>query len=325
VAPQSRGIPKPLNRLENTTHPVTVGVDIAKGKFDTARLGADGKYKHKKFTNNDAAGFAEFTAWLGGFGGERPLVCMEATGAYSLPLAEHLADLGWPVSVVNPACIAAFAKALLIRAKTDKADAKLVARLAREAQPKPWTPPPANIRLLQALLRRVGDLHEMIQMERNRQGTASADLEGSIQTVLERLEAELGAVRRRIKDHIDGDPDLRGRADLLETIPGIGETAAAHLLVALSPHYGFESAKQAAAHAGLDVRIRQSGKWQGQSKIAKCGHPLLRKALYMPAVAAQRWSPAISTFRDRLRANGKSGKSIFTECRCASAKALSRW
>jgi transposase len=308
---------QPLDRLGDTMHTTTVGVDIAKAKFDTARLGADGKYKHKKLANTPA-GFAEFAAWLEGFGGERPLVCMEATGAYGVPLAEYLADRGWPVSVVNPARIAAFAKTELSRAKTDKADAKLIARFAREKQPETWVPPPANIRLLQALLRRADDLQEMAQMERNRQGTASAGLEGSIEAVLERLEAELESVRRRIKDHVDNDPDLRGRADLLESIPGVGEATAAHLLVALSPHYGFASAKQAAAHAGLDVRIRQSGQWKGQSKMTKCGDPLLRKALYMPAVAAQRWNPAISAFRDRLRANGKNGKAIA----CAAMRKL---
>jgi len=298
-------------------HTTTVGIDIAKAKFDAARLGADGKHKHRKFANTPV-GFAELAAWLEGFGGERPLVCLEATGAYSVPVAEYLADQGWPVSVVNPACIAAFAKTGLSRAKTDKADAKLIARFAREKQPGPWTPPPANIRLLQALLRRADDLQEMAQMERNRQGTAGTDLEGSIQTVLESLEAGLEAVRQRIKDQVDGDPDLRGRAGLLASIPGVGEATAAHLLVALSPHYGFENAKQAAAHAGLDVRIRQSGQWKGQSKMTKCGDPLLRKALYMPAVAAQRWNPAVSAFRDRLRANGKNGKAIA----CAAMRKL---
>jgi transposase len=298
-------------------HKVAVGTDIAKDKFDAARLGEDGKYKHKKFSN-DAEGFAAFLLWLLSFGGERPLVCLEATGAYSTPLAEFLAERGWPVSVVNPARVAAFAKTELSRAKTDQADAKLIARFAREKQPALWTPPPANIRLLQALLRRADDLQDMIQMERNRQGTAGPDLEGSIQAVLERLEAELKAVRLRIRQHIDDDPDLRGRTDRLVSIPGVAETTAAHLLAALSPHYGFKSAKQAVAHAGLDVRIRQSGKWAGQSRITQCGDPLLRKALYMPAVSAQRWNPAIRALRDRLRANGKQGKTIV----CAAMRKL---
>ncbi|WP_442496903.1 IS110 family transposase [Methylobacter sp. sgz302048] len=137
---------------------VTVGVDIAKHKFDVARL-ENGKYKHKKF-DNTPEGFAALIVWLTTFGGVKPSVCMEATGAYSIPLAECLAQSGYPVAVVNPARIKGFAKSELSRIKTDKADAKLIARYAQEKKPPLWTPPPANIRELQALLRRIEDLLE---------------------------------------------------------------------------------------------------------------------------------------------------------------------
>jgi transposase len=80
---------------------VTVGVDIAKLKFDVARL-CEGKYKHAKFTN-DVKGYADFILWLTRFGDKDIRICMEATGAYSLPLAELLADRGYFVSVINPA------------------------------------------------------------------------------------------------------------------------------------------------------------------------------------------------------------------------------
>jgi len=90
---------------------------------------------------------------------------MEATGSYSGPLADYLANHGFNVSLVNPAKIHAFAKSELSRAKTDKADAKLIARYAFMMQPPLWMPPPTNIRELQALVRRVEHLLEMIQME----------------------------------------------------------------------------------------------------------------------------------------------------------------
>lgn len=45
--------------------------------------------------------------------------CMEATGAYGLPLADFLAAKGYPVSIVNPAKIHAFARSELSRPKTD--------------------------------------------------------------------------------------------------------------------------------------------------------------------------------------------------------------
>ncbi len=295
----------------------TVGVDISKDKFDAARLGPEGKYKHKKFAN-DPEGFAAFLGWLASFGDEETHIGMEATGAYSLPLAEFLVGQGYAVSVVNPARIHAFAKASLGRAKTDKADAKLIAQFVREKQPALWTPPPHNIRELQALLRRVEHLLEMRQMEQNRLDTALPAVAGSIKTILESLDRELDATRERIRRHIDDDPDLRHRGDLLGSIPGIGEATLAHLLVALSDHYGFDNAKQAAAHAGLDPRIRESGKWVGKTRLSKSGDPLLRKALYMPALVAWRYNPTIRAFCERLKANGKNGKAIV----CAAMRKL---
>lgn len=296
---------------------IVIGVDIAKLKFDVASL-SDGKYKHKKFTN-DGQGYADFVIWLLALvADDKPLVCMEATGSYSIPLADFLVGQGYPVSVVNPAQIKAFAKSELSRAKTDKADAKLIARYALTMRPPLWNPPPYNVRVLQALVRRVEHLLEMIQMERNRQDTANANIVNSINTVLATLETELEATRKAIHDHIDNDPELKRRHDLLITIPGIGEASIAHLLIVLSGHHGFLTAKQVVAFAGLAPALRESGQWSGKTHLAKNGDSALRKALYMPALVAWRYNPLIRAFCERLKANGKNGKAIA----CAAMRKL---
>lgn len=296
---------------------VAVGIDIAKAHFDAARLGADGKYKHKKFANAPE-GFALFAEWLAGFGPEPAHLCMEATGTYGLPLADFLTARGFHVSVVNPAQPAAFGKSEPSWAKTDKADAKLVARFCLAMRPPAWTPPPADIRELQALLRRLENLLEMQRMELNREDTAAPAVAGSIQVLLAALEGEIKAVREAIRRHIDGNPGLKRRAEPLESIPGVGAATAAWLLTLLGEHRGFDNAKQAVAFAGLAPRLRQSGKWAGQTKLSKTGDPMLRKALYMPTLSALTFNPAIRAFRQRLKANGKPGKSYV----CAARRKL---
>ena len=54
---------------------------------------------------------------------------------------------------------------------------------------------------------------------------------------------------------------------------------------------------------GLAPRLRQSGKWAGQTRLSKTGDPLLRKALYMPMLSALSFNPAIRAFCQRLKAS----------------------
>lgn len=288
--------------------PVVIGVDIAKAKVDIARL-ADGKYRHKAF-DNTPEGFAFFVEGRIGFGDASSAICMEATGAYSIPLAEHLVERGFCVSVVNPAKMAAFAKRELSRAKTDKTDAKLIARYCLAMRPSPWTPPPREIRELQALLRRVEHLLEMERMEKNRLDTADPAVTDFIQSVLAILDHELKTTRNKIRQHIDDNPDLKRRRDLLESIPGVGAATAAWLLTVLSEHDGFTDAKQAVAPVGLAPTIRQSGQWAGKTRISKTGDPRMRKALYRPILSALVFNPAIRAFCQRLKANGKHGMAV---------------
>jgi transposase len=294
---------------------IMVGVDIAKKKFDVARL-QDGTYRHKVFANT-TDGYIAFLAWLAGFGPEPVRVVMEATGVYSVPLAEFLTDQDVWVSVVNPAKIKAFAQSELSRAKTDQADAKLIARYAQERKPSRWNPPPPVIRDVNALLRRVEQLLQMRQMERNRLDTATPTTRVSIQTLLHTVQQEIDATRALIRQKIDDDPELSARRALLDSIPGLGEATIAHLLVLFSHHYGFQSAKQVVAFIGLAPNPYQSGQVI-RTRLSKVGDALLRKILYMPALTARTYNPAIRAFCERLKAQGKNGKAIV----CAAMRKL---
>jgi transposase len=105
---------------------VVLGIDIAKQKFDAALL-VDGKTKHKA-CKNSAEGFETLMLWLEKQGIRKVHACLEATGNYGEDLAIYLHEAGHIVSVVNPARIKGFAQSELIRTKTDKLDAALIAR-----------------------------------------------------------------------------------------------------------------------------------------------------------------------------------------------------
>src|SRR5215212_7872305 len=145
----------------------TLGIDIAKLKFDACLLRADGKLRHKVFANT-AEGFAQFAGWLTRQGAPSVHACMEATGTYGEALALFLHAAGHAVGVVNPAAVKAFAQSRLSRTKTDKVDAELIARFCLAQRPSAWSPPAPEVRELQALARRLESLVEMRVAEENR-------------------------------------------------------------------------------------------------------------------------------------------------------------
>jgi transposase len=282
-----------------------LGIDVAKAKFVSTLLTPDGK-RRRKSCPNTPAGFDELAGWLQHQRVTQVHACLEATGTYGDALATWLYDAGHQVSLVNPAVIRAYAAAQLVRSKTDRLDADVMARFTATQHPPLWAPAAPEIRQLQALVRRLDALHGMRVQEANRlaAGVTVAAVRASIEAVLANLEAQIDHVRKLIREHIDQHPGLRDQRDLLTTIPGIGDTTAAVLLAELFDKR-YASARQAAAFAGLVPRLRESGTLRGRPRLSKIGPSRLRKALYLPALAALRFNPSIRSLRTRLLAAGK--------------------
>ena len=285
-----------------------LGIDVSKSTLDAALLKEGSKPRHKVFSN-DAAGHAALIAWLCEHASHPVHACLEATGTWAQAAALALHQAGHIVSVVNPARTHAFGKSQLKRTKTDKADAILIAEFCRMHNPPVWTPQSPQVQQLQGLVRRLEHLEEMRKMEENRlcSGGLSPQVEASLQEHIGYLTQQIEKTRRQIKDHIDGNPDLKEQADLLQSIPGIGATTTALLLAELGDISHFSNARQVAAFAGLVPRIRESGtSVRGRSRLSKVGSSRLRKSLYFPAITALRFNPLIKSFGLRLSAQGKS-------------------
>jgi transposase len=290
-----------------TTPPIAaLGLDIAKAKFDAA-LRQDGRSYHQSFANT-AAGFTRLLTWLRGRATLPVHACLEATGSYGEALALFLHTQGARVSVVNPAQIKAFAQSELVRTKTDKTDAALIARFCAAQRPAMWTPPPPEQRQLQGLTRRLQALQAMRQQERNRQDLegAGSPIAGSLAEHIAHLDQQIATVQRQITAHLQAWPVLRQQAELLQTIPGIGALTAVRLLAEVPLLGQYRSARQAAAYAGLSPRQRQSGSSVcGKTRLSKVGNATVRRALYLPAVTAMRANPLLREFAQRLLAAGK--------------------
>ena len=287
-----------------------LGIDIAKAKLDCALRLPAGKYKHKVFENKQS-GFIALIEWLDKHDAANAHVCMEATSVYWEAAAEFLANKKMIVSVINPAQIKAFGASRLVRTKTDKVDAQLIAEFCCERRPQPWQAPSPGEQALRALVLRLDALQAMHTQESNRLEVAREVVKADIASHIEWLDSEIKSLIKKIRDHIDADPDMKSKQELLDSIPGIGERTIA-LLLAFCMHPGrFANARQAAAFAGLDPRQHESGSSvRAKPRMSKVGHAFLRKALYMPAMVTLYKTDWGRRFRERLAASGKPPKLI---------------
>lgn len=287
-------------------HPFHLGIDVAKAKLDCALRMPDGKLRHKVIPNTPA-GFEMLRSWLDKQGAHAVHACMEATGTYWEAAAGFLVRCpATTVSVVNPAQIKAFGASRLVRTKTDKVDAGLIAEFCRERCPAPWQAPPPAEQALRALVLRLDALQAMRTQEANRFEVARDAVREGIAKHLDWLDQEIERLIRTIREHIDRDPTLKGKRDLLDSIPGLGERTIATLLAFYASPQRFDNSRQAAAFAGLDPRQHESGSSvRGKVRLSKIGHAFLRKALYMPAMVTLYRTDWGRRFRARLAAAGK--------------------
>jgi transposase len=286
-----------------------LGIDISKATFDVALLvtAETRKPKTRKFDNRPG-GFQALCAWLAKQAVAQVHAVLEATGAYGDALADFLHAAGHRVSIVNPAQIKAFGQVELQRNKTDRADAALIARFGWRQRPAAWTPPAPALRELQALMRHLDDLIAQRTQVSNRltDGRLTSAVEKSWQQVLATLEVQIAAIKAQVETHFTQHPQLKQQRDLLDSLPGVGAETAARLLAEI-PHLAeLNSARAAAAYAGLTPRRHQSGtSVNAPSRMSKIGNARVRYALYFPAITALRCNPAFQQLAARLAAKGK--------------------
>src|SRR5258707_3119746 len=202
--------------------------------------------------------------------------------------------------MVNPARIAAYAKRRLARTKTDTSDAALIARFCAREQPPIWTPPAVEVQELQALVRRVELLQELLQQllqheeHRRQRGGSSSAVRASIEATRAFLRAELAKTPRLVQQQVEQSAERRSQQQLLCALPAVGLWTAARVLAAIAQVRGVVDARQWAASAGLTPPERTSGRSvHHPPRLAKTGTSRLRRARYFPAVVAMRHHPAV--------------------------------
>lgn len=285
-----------------------VGIDISQKTFDVAYVKGSG-IRTVQLQNN-GAGFSALQAMLGSLGSEPVHCVMEASGPYYLPLATYLWESGVGVSVVNPLVVKRFSQMRLLRAKTDRQDAKCLQSYGSTEHPQDWVPNAVYINelsQLQALLDQYIKQRTALKNQLHAQqatGVMNNTFRESAKKILDTLEAEIAELEQKMADL--AKQHHKDQFEALQTIPSIGRKTALTLILITQGFSRFKSAKQLASYVGLCPRIFQSGtSVKGKNRICKLGMARVRQLLYLCAMQAIKVNQPCKELYQRLLQKGK--------------------
>lgn len=205
-------------------------------------------------------------------------IVLEATGSYHIELVLTAQAAGLEVCVLNPAQVRSFARSIGQRSKTDKLDARMILSCAKalraEERLRALRPLCPELLLLKTLLKR----RELLV--KNRAGLVQAGIDKEVIEVMSKNIASLESQIHKIcREH----SDLYQR---LQRIPFVGKISASYLVALFWDPGLFPSSKAVVAYVGLDVVLKESGRYKGKSKLSKRGWASLRMVLVAGLKAA---------------------------------------
>ena len=286
-------------------HPF-VGIDVSKDHLDVA-VGTEGQGWQVSQTDE---GMDELVERLKAISPR--LVVLEATGGLEMACAAAMATGGIPAVVVNPRQVRDFARATGKLAKTDRLDARVLARFAQAVRPEIRPLPDAETRMLSDIVARRRQVVGMVTAEKNRLHTAHPPVRDDVLQHIAWLEDNLSKLDKTLDESVRKSPLWREKNDLLRSVPGVGPVLSMSILSDL-PELGQLDRRQIAALVGVAPINRDSGAFRGKRAVWG-GRARLRAALYMGTLVATRYNPIIRVFYERLCAAGKTKKVALTAC-----------
>ena len=266
----------------------TLGIDVSKAELVICDW-QSGQFA--RIDNQQAA----ISAWLDTLHG--PVrIALEATSDYHLEVVAQAHARAIPVYLLNPRQLAHYRQAIDLRNKTDPQDAWLLARyLAHEAHAlRPFRPACAKARRLWSLLKRralLVNTKKQIDQSFSDIGLSYKALCTEIRKLLYRIDRCMHKLLRELA----WDDDYQR----CRSIPGIGPLNAIALVCVY--HRGtFASADAFIAFIGLDIRVRQSGRFQGKPRLSKRGEAEVRRLLWCAAQPARNHQPFDDYYQSQL-------------------------
>ncbi len=272
---------------------LNIGVDV--GKDSIAVACAEESFASRMIANRRS----ELKAWLKGLpAGSR--IGMESTGSYHELLAELAHQRGFVVYVLNPKDTRHYAMAMGLRGKTDRVDAKLIARLIAREHEKlhRWIMPTPEQRQIDRMIKRRAKV-STVRATLTQSFKGMSGFAPEIRALRQRLNQLIAGIDAKTKALIEADGQRKSHYARLRKITGVGAVLGASLVNTLERGPA-KSGDAFVAFTGLDPRPDDSGHHIGRRRLSKRGPSELRRLLYLGAMSAAKtkiWKPVYEHYR----------------------------
>jgi len=193
---------------------IICGVDVSKASLDACIEPGTIRGRFR----NDAAGIVELAAFCHRHQVE--LVVMEATGGYERRSFLLLWEQGLPCAVTNARNVRQYAEAMGMLEKTDRIDAHMIARFARDKGLHPMPLPSQAQRRIKALVARLRQVTDDLTVQKQRRSSLldNAEMLASIDEVIALLKRQSRRLEGEIASMIDDDPLWARLAETWRTV-----------------------------------------------------------------------------------------------------------
>lgn len=291
---------------------LSVGIDVSKSKLDACLLKKGGVLESLQVANN-SKGMLSLVESLQEE--EAMPVVIEATGGYHYGITFFLQSKGFSqVFVINPLITKKHLQGTVRKLKTDKADAKVLAKIGLLEKLDVYRENKEQIER-KRLARLVHFLKKQKQQMSNRIASLKdMKIDGfeleTLREIKKKLEEKIKQTEKKLLESFEFKPvKIRGVSDLHRKA----------IIAEMGNWQRFSNRRQVIAFAGMDPSVKESGSSvKGRGRLSKRGSKTLRYFLFQSAWGVMMHNEKYKKYYDKKR---NEGKHYFT-CLSAIARKL---
>lgn len=297
-----------------------IGIDVSKRTLDLVWETKQGT-QHQKIKNEQKAIISFCNKMLNK--NKAIFFCFENTGVYSFLLCTVLQKKEIPYSMVN--ALALKRSLGITRGKSDKADAKAIAKYAARNRNELQTSKlPADciieLKLLIAERSKCIKANRIFSSTKENNDFVEQELLQSTTALnfqmLSFIKQQIKEIDEKINELISKNTTIQNQFNLVQSIPGVGPQTAIELIAATNCFTSFDNPRKFACYIGIAPFEYQSGtSIKGRTRVSPLANKKLKATLNMASLAAKKHDPQLKHYYERKTKEGKNGMLVMNALR----------